>query len=29
VANQGDPPNQDVADTGAIEVVQNSAKADH
>ncbi len=29
VANQGDPPDQDVADTGAIEVVQNSAEARH
>ncbi len=29
VANQGNPPDQDVADTGAIEVVQNSAEAGH
>jgi hypothetical protein len=29
VANQRDPPDQDVADTGAVEIVQNSAKARH
>lgn len=29
VANQRDPPDQDVADTGAVEVVQNSAEARH
>jgi hypothetical protein len=29
VANQGDPPDQDVADTGAVEVIQNSAEARH
>ncbi len=29
VANQRNPPDQDVADTGAVEVVQNSTEARH